>query len=75
MPFCGKRGVEYRSELPNCYTAQEDHIGLRKLDESGRLDLGTLPGYHMHFTLQEFEDLIVIPYLTAGSQLGGMHRM
>jgi hypothetical protein len=45
---------------------QEDQIGLRKLDESGRLNLGTLPGYHMRFTLQEFDDLIITPYLTGG---------
>lgn len=45
---------------------KEDQIGLRKLDESGRLNLGTLPGYHMRFTLQEFDDLIITPYLTGG---------
>lgn len=63
------------TELPIYYAMQEDQIGLRKLDESRRLDLKTIPGYHMHFTLQEFDD-VVIPYLTAGSQVdGGVPRM
>ena len=50
---------------------QEDHIGLKRLDEAGRLDQGTIPGYHMHFTLQEFDNLIVGPYLTANQSAGG----
>jgi len=49
---------------------KEDHIGLKRLDLAGRLDHGTLPGYHMQFTLQEFDDLIVGPYLTANSLAG-----
>lgn len=44
---------------------QEDFIGLKELDEAGRLELGTLPGYHMHFSLQEFDEKVIKAYLTS----------
>ena len=40
---------------------KENWIGLRTLDESGRLVLGSVPGAHMHFTLQWFLDNVVDP--------------
>ena len=42
---------------------QEDFIGLKELDKRGRLELGSLPGYHMHFSLEEFNEQIIQPYL------------
>lgn len=43
---------------------QEDFIGLKELDKAGRLELGSLPGYHMHFSLEEFDERVIQPYLT-----------
>lgn len=31
---------------------KEDWIGLKELDESGRLILGSVPGRHMNFSLE-----------------------
>eukprot|EP00884_Botryococcus_braunii_P007153 jgi/Botrbrau1/16439/Bobra.0142s0035.1 len=42
---------------------KEDWIGLRELDESGRLDLVECPGQHMHFSLDWFESDVIHPYL------------
>ena len=42
---------------------KEDWIGLRTLDGSGRLVFGSVPGAHMHFTLQWFLHNVVDPYL------------
>jgi palmitoyl-protein thioesterase len=41
----------------------EDRIGLRELDEGGRLLLESAPGFHMQFTLDWFGRHVVEPYL------------
>lgn len=41
----------------------EDWLGLRTLDESGRLVMDRCPGFHMQFTLDWFEDHVVSPLL------------
>lgn len=46
---------------------QEDYIGLKQLDLSGRLELKSLPGYHMHFSLKEFDDQVIRPYLDSNT--------
>ena len=43
---------------------QEDFIGLKELDKAGRLELGSLPGYHMQFSLEDFNEKVIQPYLT-----------
>ena len=50
--------------------AQEDWIGLQELDERGRVVFDEIPGAHMHFTLQYFEENVVKVYLK-GNDLGG----
>ncbi len=50
---------------------KEDWIGLRELDESGRLVLGSVPGAHMHFSLPWFLDNVVDPYLRGSARTGG----
>ena len=51
---------------------KEDWIGLRELDESGRLILSDAPGPHMRFSLDWFLKHVINPYLrgpdTAGSE-------
>jgi len=42
---------------------KEDFIGLRQLDESGRLELKEIDGEHMNFTLEWFESEILQQYL------------
>ena len=42
---------------------QEDWIGLKHLQESGRLVRADAPGMHMHFTLDWFDKAVVTPYL------------
>ena len=42
---------------------QSDWIGLRKLDEGGKLRMLECPGGHMRISLQWFVDEIVLPYL------------
>ncbi len=51
---------------------KEDWIGLRALDESGRLVLGSVPGQHMHFTLEWFLDNVVHPYLRGPAATGNV---
>ena len=42
---------------------QEDWIGLRELDESGRLVFSEITGHHMQFTFDWFEQNIINTYL------------
>jgi len=42
---------------------QEDRLGLKALDEEGRLVFGRAPGSHMQFTLEWFGECVVHPYL------------
>lgn len=46
---------------------QEDWIGLRELHERGRIVFDEIPGAHMHFTLQYFEQHVVSRYLRGSS--------
>lgn len=46
---------------------QEDWVGLRELHERGRIVFDEIPGAHMHFTLQYFEEHVVKRYLKGGS--------
>lgn len=48
---------------------KEDWIGLRELDESGRLVLGHVPGPHMHFSLEWLRTNVINPYLRRPSAL------
>lgn len=41
----------------------EDWIGLKVLDQSNRLVLGKCPGEHMQFTLDWFQQNVIVPYL------------
>lgn len=42
----------------------EDWLGLRALDEAGGVFFGTIPGVHMQFTLDWFDENVVTPYLS-----------
>ncbi|KAJ9505000.1 hypothetical protein QJQ45_013627 [Haematococcus lacustris] len=64
--FSTLRGSEL-VELRGSPLYQEDWIGLRALDESGRLELVEAPGAHMQFTLQWFTEQVIQPYLTGSS--------
>jgi palmitoyl-protein thioesterase len=57
--FDGKRLVPLTEN--KIYT--EDRIGLKVLNESGRLVLAHAPGFHMHFSFEWFFDNVVQPYL------------
>ena len=46
---------------------QEDWIGLKQLNDTGRLTLDECPGRHMQFSLSWLEDNILVPYF---SQVG-----
>ncbi|KAK9831273.1 hypothetical protein WJX74_010098 [Apatococcus lobatus] len=48
---------------------QEDWIGLRALDNAGRLVFDEIPGGHMHFTLSWFQSNIIAPYLGGSADL------
>jgi len=41
----------------------EDRIGLKTLDQFGKLKFDSTPGNHMHFTLDWFKAHVTIPYL------------
>jgi hypothetical protein len=43
--------------------SQEDWIGLRRLDEAGKLALEKAPGAHMQFSLDWFESEVMWRYL------------
>lgn len=43
---------------------KEDWIGLRALDEAGKVDLKVCPAMHMKFTMQYFRDEVIAPYLS-----------
>ena len=47
---------------------QEDFIGLKHLDKLGKLQLETLPGAHMRFTPDDFQQQI-LPFLANHSAL------
>ncbi|PRW45157.1 Palmitoyl- thioesterase 1 [Chlorella sorokiniana] len=46
---------------------QQDWIGLKELQESGRLELAHCPGRHMQFSLEWFARNVVRPYLAVPS--------
>ena len=46
---------------------QEDWIGLRELDESGKLVFETCPGSHMHFGLDWFRTTVIDAHLAGNS--------
>ena len=43
----------------------EDFLGLRTLNETGRLLMGDIQGAHMQFSLQWFSEHVIRPYLAA----------
>ncbi len=43
---------------------QEDWIGLRALNEAGRLKFEEAPGAHMRFNLAWFQEKIIVPILS-----------
>lgn len=43
---------------------QEDWIGLKQLNQQGRLQFLSIPGNHMQFTLEFFAKNVIAPYLT-----------
>jgi palmitoyl-protein thioesterase len=43
---------------------QEDHIGLRTLDEAGKVQFLTFEGAHLHITNDQIDNIIV-PFLKA----------
>lgn len=47
---------------------RQDWIGLRALDEAGRLTLVHAPGRHMRFTLDWFEEQVVRPWLAVPAE-------
>jgi palmitoyl-protein thioesterase len=49
---------------------KRDWIGLRQLDQDGRLELREVPGGHMHFTLDWFDEEIVDKYLRVDLGVG-----
>ncbi len=62
--------VSFQVDMKDTDLYKEDWIGLRALDESGRLVLGSVPGQHMHFTLQWLLDNVVHPYLRGPAAIG-----
>ncbi|EFN56412.1 hypothetical protein CHLNCDRAFT_35163 [Chlorella variabilis] len=59
----------------------QDWLGLRALDEAGRLELLHAPGAHMRFSLAWFQQAVVVPYLAvpapaaaAGAAAGAASR-
>lgn len=40
----------------------KDRVGLKKMDEAGKVDFLTWPGDHLQFSLTDFVDKIVLPY-------------
>lgn len=42
---------------------QEDWLGLRQLDEEGKLHLLEIDGGHMQFSLEWFEEEVMKPFL------------
>jgi palmitoyl-protein thioesterase len=42
----------------------EDRIGLKSLDEAGKLKFDSCPGNHMKFTMDWFTQHVTVPYLT-----------
>ena len=53
--------------LMDMQALQEDWIGLRELHERRRIVFDEIPGAHMHFTLQYFEEHVVSRYLRGSS--------
>jgi palmitoyl-protein thioesterase len=48
-----------------------DMLGLRALDEAGRLIFAECPGAHMQFSLDWFSNAVIAPFLGADERLGG----
>ena len=42
---------------------QEDWIGLKQLDQEGKVKLEECPGQHMHVTLDWFESHVIMAHL------------
>ncbi|KAF9139228.1 hypothetical protein BGX30_008211 [Mortierella sp. GBA39] len=42
---------------------KEDWLGLKAMDQAGKLEFEVMEGEHMQFSLEEFTDRITIPYL------------
>ncbi|KAG0029564.1 hypothetical protein BGZ81_003626 [Podila clonocystis] len=42
---------------------KEDWLGLKKMDHEGRLIFDILDGQHMQFSLEDFTDMITLPFL------------
>ena len=61
--FAWQRGAEL-VPLREQALYQEDWLGLRALDEAGRLVLADCPGAHMQFTLDWFAANVIAPYLS-----------
>merc|ERR1711871_503876 len=49
---------------------KQDWIGLKTLDEQGKIVFKECPAMHMKFTLSYFRDEVLIPYLSPRSALG-----
>ena len=62
--FAWQRGAEV-VPLREQALFQEDWLGLRALDEAGRLVLADCPGTHMQFELDWFAANVIAPYLDA----------
>ncbi|GLI68395.1 hypothetical protein VaNZ11_012781 [Volvox africanus] len=58
--FDGERLMPLREQA----MYNEDWIGLRTLDEQGRLIMDDIPGMHMQFSLQWFAENVIRKYLT-----------
>ena len=56
-------------EMRDTELYKEDWIGLKELDEGGRLVLGHVPGPHMHFSLEWLLKNVVNPYLRGADAL------
>ncbi|KAG0069887.1 hypothetical protein BGZ89_001901 [Linnemannia elongata] len=48
---------------------KEDWLGLKAMDQAGKLEFEVMEGEHMQFSLEEFTDKITIPYLLGYQEL------
>ena len=53
------------SDVSTTCFMQEDWIGLKQLDQSGRVTLEECPGQHMHVTLDWFDAHVIQAHLKA----------
>merc|ERR1711865_577449 len=49
---------------------KQDFIGLKTLNEQGKIDFKLCPAMHMKFTLKYFHDEVLMPYLVPKSSKG-----